>query len=246
MYPAYPCLAFNAAISLKALSSLLLGNESARNKTKSTSLTASVHRLMSLIPLWLRRLSFFGLLAITALLGIWRSAGLATAYNAPFKIYSKLDASESRDMTVCVGKEWYRFPSSFFLPSEHGTYRLAFIQSSFHGLLPGPFWESPPGGNGTWFPATSMIPEGMNDKNQEDLGKYVDISQCDYLVDSKMSSWTPNEEEHDYISDAKKNNGEWRIAACEPFLDAAATGFVGRAGWALFAMPIQCSCRAKA
>jgi alpha-1,2-mannosyltransferase len=38
---------------------------------------------------------------------------------------------------VCVGDEWHRFPSSFFLPSP--SYRLAFVKSGFHGLLPRPF-----------------------------------------------------------------------------------------------------------
>lgn len=38
---------------------------------------------------------------------------------------------------VCVGDEWHRFPSSFFLPSPE--YRLAFLQSSFKGLLPRSF-----------------------------------------------------------------------------------------------------------
>ena len=38
---------------------------------------------------------------------------------------------------VCVGDEWHRFPSSFHLP--HPAYRLAFVASGFHGLLPRPF-----------------------------------------------------------------------------------------------------------
>ena len=38
---------------------------------------------------------------------------------------------------VCVGAEWHRFPSSFFLPSPH--YRLAFVESGFGGLLPRQF-----------------------------------------------------------------------------------------------------------
>ena len=38
---------------------------------------------------------------------------------------------------VCVGDEWHRFPSSFHLP--HPSYRLAFVKSDFHGLLPRPF-----------------------------------------------------------------------------------------------------------
>ena len=47
-------------------------------------------------------------------------------------------AQDSNQVTnVCVGTEWYRFPSAFFLPSP--SYRLAFIPSSFSGLLPTDF-----------------------------------------------------------------------------------------------------------
>lgn len=35
---------------------------------------------------------------------------------------------------VCVGAEWHRFPSSFFLPGP--SYRLQFVKSGFTGLLP--------------------------------------------------------------------------------------------------------------
>ena len=38
--------------------------------------------------------------------------------------------------SVCVGKEWYRFPSHFFLPHN---YHLQFVKSEFSGLLPKPF-----------------------------------------------------------------------------------------------------------
>ena len=47
-------------------------------------------------------------------------------------------AQEGSNVThVCVGAEWHRFPSAFFLPSP--AYRLAFIPSSFSGLLPADF-----------------------------------------------------------------------------------------------------------
>ena len=38
---------------------------------------------------------------------------------------------------VCVGSEWHRFPSAFFLPGP--AYRLAFVRSGFSGLLPRAF-----------------------------------------------------------------------------------------------------------
>lgn len=40
---------------------------------------------------------------------------------------------------VCVGKEWYRFPSHYFLPEGA---KLGLIKSHFDGLLPGEFLES--------------------------------------------------------------------------------------------------------
>lgn len=40
-------------------------------------------------------------------------------------------------MNVCVGDEWYRYPSSFFLPGP--AYRLQFVKSGFDGMLPLPF-----------------------------------------------------------------------------------------------------------
>lgn len=38
---------------------------------------------------------------------------------------------------VCVGSEWYRYPSAFFLPSD--SYRLAFVDFGFKGMLPTEF-----------------------------------------------------------------------------------------------------------
>jgi alpha-1,2-mannosyltransferase len=60
---------------------------------------------------------------------------------------------------VCVGGEWYRFPSSFHLPSP--AYRLHFVDSSFDGALPVPF---DPAAGGTRF-----SPAGLNDKNEVGL-----------------------------------------------------------------------------
>ena len=44
-------------------------------------------------------------------------------------------------MRVCMGKEWYRFPSHFFLPNgegdaDSGGARLEFLKSGFNGQLP--------------------------------------------------------------------------------------------------------------
>ena len=67
------------------------------------------------------------------------------------------------DVNVCVGKEWYRFPSSFYLPSE--KWKLRFLRSEFKGQLPKEYSD---GRNGTW-----AIPEHMNDMNREEPSRYV-------------------------------------------------------------------------
>lgn len=95
--------------------------------------------------------------------------GTVSAYGAPLNIYAPLQELAYADMegTVCLGKEWYRFPSSYFLPKNM---RAKFVKSAFDGLLPGQFSEATTdvGRLPTW-----LMPPGMNDQNIEDPGKYV-------------------------------------------------------------------------
>jgi alpha-1,2-mannosyltransferase len=49
----------------------------------------------------------------------------------------------SQSVNVCVGKEWHRYPSSFFLPDNN--WNLKFIKSEFSGQLPAPFPVDGPG-----------------------------------------------------------------------------------------------------
>ena len=50
------------------------------------------------------------------------------------QIPEETNATVSRTVSVCVGDEWYRYPSSFFLPGP--AYQLQFVRSSFDGMLP--------------------------------------------------------------------------------------------------------------
>jgi alpha-1,2-mannosyltransferase len=116
------------------------------------------------------------LLAING--GLLRTLGMVTAYNAPLKVLEPLGQLEMvrPGDSVCFGKEWYRFPSSFFLPEG---LRAKFIRSGFRGLLPGEFPDAPD--YSTLLESTSRIPEGMNDRNEEDEGKYVRAQVCSFL-----------------------------------------------------------------
>ncbi|KAI9888305.1 MAG: mannosyltransferase [Vezdaea aestivalis] len=156
MFPAYPALVLNAAMSLNIILTYF-------GSTDPRSLVSKIPAKLKLIVVVLTIMGAVDL-------GILRMLGMTTAYSAPLKIYQPLmDPSiAGAGDVLCLGKEWYRFPSSFFLPDK---LRAHFIRSKFHGLLPGQFSEVKEG-FGFW-PGTYLLPVGMNNENIEDEGKYV-------------------------------------------------------------------------
>ncbi|KAI3411734.1 hypothetical protein GPALN_001801 [Globodera pallida] len=90
-----------------------------------------------------------------------------------------------RPIRLCVGKEWPRFPSSFFLPENavdrHGQRRaveMEFVRSEFDGILPAHF---APGA--TLGESTRHTPTGrMNDANRAEMDRYVPVESCDFLI----------------------------------------------------------------
>ena len=157
MYPAYPALALNAALSLHIIFTFLG--------------TASHASLVGQIPVKLRLLASVAIVALAVACGILRTLGISTAYSAPMKVMMplhRLGSASFQNTSICFGKEWYRFPSSNFLPDGA---KAKFVKSEFTGLLPGEFSEI---GNQKFpYPGTSKIPSGMNDQNLEDPDKYV-------------------------------------------------------------------------
>lgn len=150
----------------------------------------------------------------------------------------KLDSSvastaNQQKINVCYGKEWYRFPNSFFLP--HG-FQGQFIKSEFSGILPKHF-PQPPSENidssSNSFPRLIAISrtseESFNDLNQEELDRYVDpTTEChllvdsDPLVDEKHPSPPPPlppKNEPYYARD----ESTWQTLTCHDFLDAEAS-----------------------
>ncbi|OLY82844.1 Alpha-1,2-mannosyltransferase alg9 [Smittium mucronatum] len=91
---------------------------------------------------------------------------------------------------VCIGKDWYRFPSQFFFPESH---RLVFLKSKFDGLLPGDF--IPVTHNNTIIQSTSKIINDTNCLNKFEpshvfLGAPED--NCDYLIDVDFTTQNDN------------------------------------------------------
>ncbi|KAK2074216.1 hypothetical protein P8C59_008437 [Phyllachora maydis] len=211
MYPAYPFLALNGAFSLHVL---LAAFGSTDRRT-----------LAGLIPARLKLLAFALAILLSANLGLARMWGLYTAYSAPLHVYAPLATAGRPGQSVCLGKEWHRFPSSYFLPHRM---HAKFVRSAFRGLLPGEFAETRTGfgfWSGTWLPT-----QGMNDENRDDPAKYVDLATCAFLVDTQYparqgEALPPSEP--DYVADTAR----WEEVACVPFLDAARTPFLARALW---------------
>ena len=207
MYPAYPALALNAAVAFH----IILANLGSTDPKD----------LIAKIPVHLRLLAILGFVVVSLGLSAFRTVGTITAFGAPLEIYTPLvETNIANDGDVlCLGKEWYRFPSHYLMPK---TMRARFIKSEFSGLLPGEFAESQGTFSGTW-----KVPLGMNDENREDMGKYTDLDRCDFLVDSNLPSTVSSALEPNYIQD----EANWEKVECLPFLDAASTGLLGRLGW---------------
>lgn len=158
MYPVYPFLALNAAIAFHMILAFL-GSRDPRE-------------LVGRIPVHVKFAAALTTVILSLEIGLLRTIGTVTAYRAPLQVYRALETSQlpRAGETVCLGKEWYRFPSSFFLPNET---RAKFIKSEFSGLLPGEFNEAKTGFG--FFAGTWLIPAGMNDRNEEDPAKYVGL-----------------------------------------------------------------------
>jgi hypothetical protein len=96
---------------------------------------------------------------------LWKDVGSHIAANSKSATVSNIT------VTVCTGSEWYQFPSHFFLPAGA---RLQFIQDGFGGILPQHFSPT----NGTFGPP--LLP--FNDRNAEQVDRYVPLTSCQYLV----------------------------------------------------------------
>jgi len=202
LFVIYPLIIFNAAVSIFSIRRII------------SIFTQFVHYKNGKK---LAKFAIGSMFSIYSVLSISRNLSLYINYSAPMKVYSYLNSQEmleefqsyNYNLTICVGKEWYHFPTHYFMPNNT---RLGFVKSKFNGLLPGYFKEGE-GHIGTW-----TIPEGMNDLNQEEFDKYVNIDQCSYMVDL-------------YVETENKNNGEliepnyieqtniWEKILCKPFIN---------------------------
>lgn len=174
MYPAYPCLALNAALSFHIILAAL-GNADPRT-------------LVGKIPARLKLLFVATAVIGSFDIGAARIYGIYNAYSAPLRVLQPLQNSTigGYGESVCYGKEWYRFPSSYHLPNEM---KAKFVKSEFSGLLPGEFATARTG-FGFWSGAW-LTPPGMNDRNEEDFGKYVSFHSSLFTTTRSCTNISP-------------------------------------------------------
>ncbi|CAB5362776.1 unnamed protein product [Rhizophagus irregularis] len=175
-----------------------------------------------------------------------RVSALYVHYSAPMTIFkhfyyeeipSQIAARQlqvdliNNPINLCIGKEWYRFPSHYFLPDG---VRLRFLKSDFNGQLPKYFMEKTyidfdnktkfsTEREGTW-----LVQEGFNDRNLEEMDRYFNVTQCDYIIDLELNytrSALDNNNEQKYIT----QTDQWSEVICKPFLDAENSNRITRA-----------------
>lgn len=217
LYMIYPSICLSAAIGLGSVAEgALLVSRRAKSRALEKVTIGSV----------------CAALLVSSLLSLSRTAALLTYYSAPAKIYNALptpkgfedgnawpdylareymNGEDDHEINVCVGDEWYRFPSSYHFPSKH--YRLRFIETNFDGALPMPFNRDKGG--------TAHTPVGLNDDNVAHPDQYVDPSECRFLVEADFG--TGNLHSHIHFHDI-----EWRDVASERFIDPLRTPLLSR------------------
>ncbi|CAK0830091.1 unnamed protein product [Prorocentrum cordatum] len=209
LVPAYPLLAFAAAFAACGGAAAL--SEVARRAAPGLARSAVVRLLL--------RVDVAFMLA-TGALSASRTliAALHTGYAAPVGIYaalgeqlSSLRASRGAGpIHACLGAEWHRFMTSFFLP--HHDDHLSYVRFGPTGLLPAEFNVSV---------GTSGVPPFMNDLNREEPSRYVDADRCDFLIDVDLG-----EAQGDIPA---LRSRALRTLAEAPFLDASRSRFPWRA-----------------
>eukprot|EP01116_Phalansterium_solitarium_P024330 TRINITY_DN8892_c0_g1_i1.p1 TRINITY_DN8892_c0_g1~~TRINITY_DN8892_c0_g1_i1.p1 ORF type:complete len:638 (+),score=175.74 TRINITY_DN8892_c0_g1_i1:126-1916(+) len=172
---------------------------------------------------WIVNAAAWLAVVVFIVMSVSRIASVVINFRAPLRVYDQLSERvltprpANTSVSVCVGKEWYRFPGNFFFPDRQVS--VQFVRSSFNGQLPQPFGDV----NATW-----RIPPNMNDANREEMSRYVELSSCDYFVDFEF----PGQTEARLSEDP-----QWSVAFKEPFLDASSSPSLYRAFYVPFVTP---------
>ncbi|KAJ7103211.1 glycosyltransferase family 22 protein, partial [Mycena belliarum] len=262
MFPAYPLLCFNAAVTLYLMRGWLetafisitkspyRASQSTIFRTFTSSVVVasafiSVSRILALTFYYHSPLSVVYTFQVDELPRLLNDTGLLPVYppGTSEEDIPRIDLTPVKDfnLTMCVSKEWYRFPGHYLVPTG---VRVDFIKSEFDGLLPGHFGEGEMkkislkddvistawsvGWYGGSRAATRLVPAGLNDLNKEERSHYASIDTCDYILDLDFpSNPSASTLEPRYAVDEKT----WERVHCTPFLDTRNSNLLTRTLW---------------
>ncbi|XP_060516914.1 alpha-1,2-mannosyltransferase ALG9 [Cylas formicarius] len=156
---------------------------------------------------------------VTSILGISRIFALYRNYHAPLDLMIDLNRyplenniPEDFEIQICLGKDWHRYPSSFFLPNHN--WNINFVKSEFNGMLPAPY--------STEDNATKLVHKYFNDENKEELTLYIDVDKCHFMLDLDLGRETDLEPIY------AKRHQIWTVISSYPFLNAEKSNKLAR------------------
>jgi len=186
---------------------------------------------------FLQHTAWLGLVALslTAVVSLSRITALYQGYHAATDVWMKVNQIPMSDgvelpsglTTVCMGKEWYRYPSSFFLPGP--TWRVGFLRSEFRGQLPKYFPKASQDGQ---MPTRISSPD-FNDMNNEELGRYINPAKCHFIVD--LDNGEETERQPRYVGQSV-----WSVVEEFDFLDPGSSHKFFRAFYVPFVSHKYC------
>ncbi|QQP41456.1 Mannosyltransferase, partial [Caligus rogercresseyi] len=181
LFPIYPLICLGGAHSIESLGKIY------------RAIVSKLLGAVTLIRLW--KWIPIAFIAVFSILSCSRLMSLYVNYHAPTSLWIQLNnlpgkasqgvkVEKNIKYTVCVGKEWYRFPTSFFLPST--SWNIEFLKSDFKGQLPRHYEED----------------DTHATRREEDTRYRVSALDCDFIVDQDTGS-EESEREKNYIRHSK-------------------------------------------
>ncbi len=215
LFPVYPMISLCGSITLDIMQKIFFRIKSFFVKLSRT------HYLNHTMFIAVIFVLLSSVLSLSRILALYRNYHTPLDIMMEFSYAKTWDEGKMREINVCFGKDWYRYPGSFFLPSK--KYSVRFLKSEFKGILPAYYADNEN--------ATQNLHDYFNDKNQENEFMYFDYAKCNFLIDLdfKNSKYYTNLEPN-YSSRTK----EWKIIKTLPFLNSQDSHKIFRAFYVPF------------
>lgn len=202
LFPVYPMISLCGAITIDVGQKIFFRIRTAIFKSSTVTHYLNHTTFITVI---------FVIISVT--LNLSRILALYKNYHAPMDVFMELTSSrdifedvDAKKIDVCIGKDWYRYPNSFFLPST--KYSIRFLKSEFKGILPAYYSGEED--------ATQIPHSYFNDMNQENPFMYFNYDDCDLLIDLDLKMKKRSTLEPNYSA----RTDEWTIIKEVPFLNA--------------------------